>query len=130
MLLFLRYNKITIVFSFILIILCGFPGNKMPSMDIMDLLSFDKLAHMLCFGLLCFFAITGLVKYLHFSFMKRHSFTYGVAYSIFLGAATEIAQAFLAIHRSGDWIDFLADCLGITLGALVYLLIYREPRVG
>jgi uncharacterized membrane protein len=124
---FLRYNKVTLVFSIILIALCAFPGNKMPSLDFMDLFSFDKMAHLFCFGLLCFFAVTGLAKYLHFSFMRKHALNWAISYCLFLGAATEIAQAMLAIHRTGDWIDFLADCIGICFGAGIYLIIYKEP---
>lgn len=96
-------------------------------MDFMDLFSFDKMAHLFCFGLLCFFAASGLAKYLHFSFMSRHALSWGIAYCVLLGAATEITQAFLAIHRTGDWIDFFADCVGISIGALVYLGIYKLP---
>ena len=128
MFLFFRYNKVTIIFSVIIISLTAFPGNKMPSLDIMGLLSFDKLAHMFCFGALCVFAAGGLVKYLHFSFLRKHALTWSVLYCVFLGGATEVSQAFLAIHRTGDWIDFLADCLGIVLGVLVFLFIYtRKP---
>ena len=128
MLLFLRYNKVTLISSVIIIALCAFPGNKMPSLDFMDLFSFDKLAHLFCFGVLCFFAAGGLLKYLHFSFLRKHSLSWAIAYCIILGGATEIAQAFLTIHRTGDWIDFFADCLGIALGALVFLFIYtRHP---
>jgi VanZ family protein len=127
-LLFLRYNKITIVFSIVIIVLCGFPGDKMPSLDIMGLFSFDKVAHMFCFGTLTVFASGGLVKYLHFSFLRKQALNWAIAYSVFLGGATEVAQAFLAIHRTGDWIDFFADCIGIALGALVFLFIYtRQP---
>lgn len=125
---FLRYNKVTIVFSVIIIILCGFPGDKMPSLDFMGLLSFDKLAHMFCFGTLAVFAAGGLVKYLHFSFLRKHALSWAIAYSVFLGGATEVAQALLTIHRTGDWIDFMADCIGIMIGAVVFLTIYtRQP---
>jgi hypothetical protein len=118
------------VFSVIIIALCAFPGNKMPSLDFMDLFSFDKMAHTFCFGFLCFFTVTGLAKYLHFSFMRKHSLNWAIAYSVFLGGATEIAQALLAIHRTGDWIDFFADLIGVFLGALAYLIIYPKERTA
>lgn len=96
-------------------------------MDFLDLFSFDKMAHLLCFGLLFFFAASGLTKYLHFSFLRNYSLRWALLYCIFLGAATEISQAFLAIHRTGDWLDFFADCIGIGLGLLVYLMVYKVP---
>ncbi len=126
--LFLRYNKIAIGYSILLVILCAFPGNEMPSMDFIDLFSFDKLAHLISFGLLCFFTVSGLAKYLHFSFMRRHVLKWALAYCLFLGAATEVFQASLAIHRTGDWVDFLANGIGIGIAALVYVLIYR-PQI-
>ncbi len=126
MLLFLRYNKVSLIFSVIIIALCAFPGNKMPSLDFMDLFSFDKIAHMFCFGTLCVFASGGLVKYWHFSFLRKYALGWAITYCVILGGSTEVAQAFLAIHRTGDWIDFFADCLGIALGALVFLFIYTS----
>jgi VanZ family protein len=101
----------------------------MPSLDFLDLFSFDKLAHMFCFGTLCVFAAGGLVKSLHFSFLRKHALTWAIGYSVILGAATEVAQAFLAIHRSGDWMDFIADCLGIGIGAIVFLFIYTTASI-
>jgi len=125
---FLRYNKVALAFSVFIISLCGFPGDKMPTLEFMDLLSFDKMAHFFCFGLLCFFTVTGLAKYLHFSYLRRYALRWAVAYCLLLAATTEIAQALLAIHRTGDWLDFLADGIGVTLGAVIYVVVYNKKK--
>jgi len=43
-----------------------------------------------------------------------------VAVGIFYAGLIEVVQAFVpAINRSGDWLDFAADGLGVILGLLV-----------
>jgi VanZ family protein len=125
---FLSYNKFTLICSVIIIVLCAFPGDKMPSLDFMELFSFDKIAHILAFGTLCLVTAVGLAKYLHFSYMRKHTLTWAVIYAVFLSGGTELAQAFMAWHRHGDWMDFTADTIGVCLGAIFFLLLYtRQP---
>lgn len=38
---------------------------------------------------------------------------------IAIGGITEIGQAMMTSHRSGDWFDFIANTLGVLLAALV-----------
>jgi VanZ family protein len=125
---FLKANKITLIYSLVIISLCTFPGDKMPSLDFSVLFTFDKIAHTLSFGILALVCTVGLAKYLRFSYMRKHSLSWAVAYSLFLGGAIELAQAYLVKERYGDWMDFLADSIGVFLGALFFLMLYtREP---
>jgi len=36
-------------------------------------------------------------------------------YPALLGGAMELVQAYLTTYRSGDWLDFVADCVGVAL---------------
>lgn len=38
-----------------------------------------------------------------------------VAYPAALGGLLELVQAYLTTYRSGDWLDFVADCIGVAL---------------
>ena len=44
---------------------------------------------------------------------------------IALGGLMELLQAYATTTRSGEWLDFWADSIGVVLGTLVGLLMYR-----
>ena len=44
---------------------------------------------------------------------------------IALGGLMELLQAYATTTRSGEWLDFWADSIGVLLGTLVGLLLYR-----
>jgi VanZ family protein len=125
---FLKANKITTIWSLVIIALCAFPGDNMPSLDFTVLFSFDKIAHTFSFGILSLVCTVGLAKYLHFSYMRKHSLTWAICYSLFLGGAIELAQAYIIPGRYGDIMDFIADTIGVFSGAGLFLVIYsRKP---
>ena len=45
-----------------------------------------------------------------------------------MGGVIELVQAYCTTNRSGEWLDFLADSLGVGLGALIGLLFWRFRR--
>lgn len=53
-----------------------------------------------------------------------------VAYCILLPACMsgfiEVLQAYCTTNRSGEWLDFAANCFGITLGFLVIKFIIHK----
>lgn len=95
------------------------PGPDLPSVagDV-----WDKAGHSSIFALL---AITGLVAALPWR---------GLAVGLLAYAAvTEVLQAVLPIHRSGDWHDVLADGVGIVAGLVISLaavMLGRRPGAG
>lgn len=73
----------------------------------------DKLVHAIMFG--------GVVAAFDFDYMRsRRTLTSNAKLTILLsailfGAATELVQHFADISRSGDLLDFIADCIGIMI---------------
>lgn len=51
-------------------------------------------------------------------------------YPAALGGLMELVQAYLTTYRSGDWLDFVADCVGVALafplGYVLYSLLYKR----
>ncbi len=45
---------------------------------------------------------------------------------VVVAALTELLQAYVFTARTGDWMDFLADCFGGLLGVFTFLL-FRQP---
>jgi hypothetical protein len=77
----------------------------------------DKIFHIIAFGSLTGPAVLALPKrYLWF----------WLAHMLALGAGIEVVQTRMGEGRSGDPLDFLADCIGIGLAYLIGRLIRRR----
>jgi len=87
------------------------PSHSIPK----SVIFWDKLQHSLAFFMLM---LTGSMAY---SKYNKHIFFYLILY----GASIEIMQEFFTKTRNGDVYDIVADTIGITLGWLVFLMIYR-----
>lgn len=46
---------------------------------------------------------------------------------LFMGGI-ELAQEYLPVSRTGDWVDFFFDAIGTTFGFLICLLINKRLR--
>lgn len=84
----------------------------------------DKLVHALEFFVMM------LVAYRAFEraaaeILYRYRWADAILYSLFLAALTECLQ-FLTPGRSPEFLDFLADCGGVTLAAFATILIDKK----
>ena len=85
--------------------------------------SWDKFLHAFAYGLLTLFgglAFRGVFR----SDLLRWSVAGGVALAF--GALLEVGQHLLTSRRRADWVDLLADALGIVL---VWSLVYSSRRL-
>ncbi len=78
----------------------------------------DKIAHVCMYG--------GLELIIWLEYLRHHAglekvkiILLGIIAPIALGGAMEIAQALLTDNRSGDWIDLIADTVGVLAGAAI-----------
>ena len=81
-----------------------------------DVPFFDKWAH---------FVMYGGLSFLLFYETKTRSLLLASAlllYACLLGGLMEIGQATLTTYRSGEWLDFVADSIGVLLGCPIALL--------
>ena len=89
-------------------------GALAPQADLPHLFALaDKVAHTLAFAAL---ALVGLRAY------PRHTWIVCILL-VALGGLIEIVQGYTST-RSQEWEDFLADILGIVLGALLSRAVY------
>jgi len=88
--------------------------------------NFDKLVHIIMFlGLsgVIFFEDT---SYLRFPRSRKRIFLVTFLFPTLFGGLVEIIQEYLTTTRSGDWFDFLSDCIGTIIGIGIALLINRH----
>ena len=92
------------------------PGPDLPTVteDV-----WDKAGHASIFMVL---ALTGVLARVRWGRLTTGLFAYA--------SVTEILQAVLPIHRSGDWHDVLADTVGIAVGLVIAAGLRRVARAG
>ncbi len=91
---------------------------------------YDKWVHFLMYGTLC---LATWWDYLHShpQAVWRRALPLTVVFPVALSGAMELAQAYLTTYRSGDWLDFAANCIGVALATLfmaVFLCVRRKRR--
>lgn len=86
---------------------------------------YDKWVHMLMYGAISItFGAEHLLKYGRP--LWTHLFFGSVLLPISLGGIMELAQAHLTSYRSGDWLDFVADGIGVVLACLILPLLHKN----
>jgi len=119
-----RYPLSNIVATAI-VILSLIPIPEVPQLENISLL--DKWVHMVMYGGLC---VVIWWEYLrqHRSIHWRRALVGAVLLPVALGGGLELAQKYLTTCRSGEWLDFLANSVGVVLAALVAVILARVCR--
>ncbi|MCD8304365.1 MAG: VanZ family protein [Prevotellaceae bacterium] len=90
---------------------------------------YDKWAHFLMYAALC------LALWL--DYLRGHprvrwavALPLTIVFPIATSGGLELAQAYLTTYRSGDWLDFAANSVGVLLATLVMCLYFALRRRG
>jgi VanZ family protein len=123
---FKRY-WISILLVVVILVLCFI---NPPQMEAPPVTNFDKLVHFLMF-----FGLSGTIFFDSSFYFKRRAGGWLIFWSSLLfptvfGGVIEIAQEYLTVLRTGDWIDFLFDTIGAACGYLVCLIINGRIKAG
>jgi VanZ family protein len=119
---FLRFNLFTFLWAGIIFLLILMPGQEMPEMR--DLFSFDKLAHLGVFSILSFFMIIGFSKQYTFPGLKSNPIRYALIISTLYASILELGQSLIP-DRYANYYDMTFNLLGVFIGAIIFLLIYK-----
>ena len=92
-------------------VLCLIPIPDIEPLHGFNLL--DKWTHFVMYGVFSF-----VVCYEH----KRISW-HTIVLPILMGGMIELAQAYLTTCRSGEWLDLLANSIGVVIGNTLYFLV-------
>jgi glycosyltransferase involved in cell wall biosynthesis len=112
--LLLKYSLfVAIVWTLIIFVLCCTPGQYIPTTDWLELLSFDKFVHASIFFTL---AVLWLVYLFKLNKLSSTLIVLVILLCIAYGGLLEIMQATIFSHRSGDWLDFIANSFGCLMG--------------
>ncbi len=101
-------------------ILCLMP---IPETPLSQVKLIDKWTHLIMYGGLCLTIWTDRAR-LGIAFNRRGTAIYAVALPIVMGGLIELVQAYCtAGMRSGEWLDWAADTLGVALGQPIGILV-------
>ncbi|MDE6158483.1 MAG: VanZ family protein [Bacteroidaceae bacterium] len=120
----------TLFLCAIIIVLSLIPTSEMPSVDSKFA---DKWAHLIMYGTL---SMVAWWCQLHKKDKPSLSedLSWAVVMPVCLGGLMELAQGQLTTWRSGDWMDFVANSIGVVLAFLFvmtgYALIKRYGKRG
>ena len=103
-----------------------------PETPFDDVAFIDKWTHLVMYGGTCSVI---WIEYLrsHTSLDSKKLFLWAFLAPILMSGLLELLQEYCtAGHRNGDWLDFVANSLGVTLGAVfglvVNLLFFKKSR--
>ncbi|MBQ7462180.1 MAG: VanZ family protein [Bacteroidaceae bacterium] len=124
LLLYLRRYPVTLLLVLTIILLSLLP---MPDMKIgKEVPLADKWTHMVMYAALTL-AIWFDYKRSHQRYDALRLFIFAFLAPIAMGGVLEIMQAKLTTQRSGEWLDFVADAIGVCIGTALGLLI-KVPK--
>ncbi|MBQ8969528.1 MAG: VanZ family protein [Bacteroidaceae bacterium] len=111
---YLKRYPLTHFIVAVVIILSMAPFPEVPQLE--DISFADKWTHMIMY-----FGVSIVIwwEYLHqHQTIRWGQLIWGAMVApAAMGGLLELAQAYLTTCRSGEWLDFVANCVGVLLGA-------------
>lgn len=89
----------------------------------------DKWTHLVMYGGTCSVLWIEYIRS-HRIYNKVRLFLFAWLAPVLMGGLIELLQAYATTTRSGEWLDFAANSLGVTLGAVfgMILLLIRNKK--
>lgn len=120
-----------LAWAILILLLTGLPGSYFPSItSFWDWLKPDKVVHVFVFGVQAFLLLTAFhEQYL----LSKNRFIYPTAIlsvTIVFALLTEVLQAYVFIGRNGNVYDFIADVVGVGVGLLAYILLFKKKKAN
>lgn len=118
----LRYvfqYKFSILLAIVIALLSLAPSSKFPIESVWYIPYIDKIVHIIMYGS---FGFVALMESRRTS--KSYAFHFLILLAIFLASALiEVLQATVVLSRGAEWVDLLANLLGLLSGYLAFRVI-------
>lgn len=109
-----------IVLIWVLSLMPFFPETPFDQVEFID-----KWTHLVMYG--------GTCSVIWWEYLRKHQildgekiFFYAWLCPVLMSGLLELLQEYCTFgHRNGDWLDFAANTIGVTLGALIGVLMYQ-----
>lgn len=111
---------LSIIWALIILGLCSMPGQYIPSVSFLEMLSFDKWVHAGIFFVLCSLLFVNVKK----TTPSKNNIYLFLILGILYGSALEVMQGTLFSNRSADWNDIIANSFGCLMALFFYNKIF------
>ncbi len=120
----IQYIKHYPVSLLIVIIISYLSFFSPPKTDLNEIPYLDKVVHICMYGGL---STLLWIEYLlrHRTLNMRHLAVGAIISPIVMSGCIEILQATCTSTRSGDWLDFIANCIGVIIASLLGHYLWR-----
>lgn len=122
------WRTIVVLISIFLLSILTIPSTSINK--VVRFAHIDKVAHLLLYMLL------GAVIYVEHKKTQTNGTNKQVSlyvllfFAIFYGGVIELVQMYLTTKRSGEWLDWVADIVGVIVGMGTGMLFYRKKKNG
>lgn len=114
-----RHLRLAIAWALLIAFLCLTPGRNLPQWEWADLLSVDKLIHMLMFGILSYLLARGIRDRPSDGWSNGRILVFAGGISFAYGTLMEVLQETPGLGRNGDLVDLTANTIGAVVGAIL-----------
>ena len=125
LLLYLRRYPITILLAIAIVLLSLLPIPDIKLAE--DVPLFDKWTHMVMYGTLTL-VIWFEYRRTHQQYNAKRLLVFAFLAPIAMGGTLELMQAYLTTCRSGEWLDLVANTIGVCIGSVVGILLLKVPK--
>jgi VanZ family protein len=122
----LRYFLAPLFWAIIILFFSSIPSSDLPDFSFWKLISFDKFAHVCMYSLLSFLIMKACFRQYSSWFIRYNAIKVTTFAGIIYGGFIELLQEYALVDRYGDWMDMVANAVGVFLGIVVFRLIFFE----
>jgi VanZ family protein len=122
---FIRYSLFAILWSLVILLLCGLPGSGFPDLSLWDLLTFDKFAHAFVYAVFSFLWAISFAKQNAFYTLATYPRVFALIAGVLYGIFIEVLQQFVFTERSAELNDVIANSTGAVIGIGLFSWVYR-----
>ncbi len=125
---FFKYYRNALIWAFLILVLCTMPVKGIVTFKLIDLISFDKLAHMGLFAIQFWFLAIAHLKQYVFSYKRSAVGIRAFIITVLYGGFIELLQGYVLSGRTMDIMDMLANIIGAIAGWLVFFYFKQRAK--
>jgi len=121
----LKSYKFTLILAVVILILSVMSVKSIPKIDVK---ASDKIGHFLAYASLTIVVLFETAKKFRWSNEYRRSLIYLIPLCIGYGVLMEFLQASSLFNRHFEYLDMLANSIGVAVGCALFLLGFKQIR--
>jgi hypothetical protein len=122
----LKLFFLPLLWGIIIFALISMPASAIPEQRFFNIPHFDKLVHATIFFVFSFLICVGFYyknKINHKNHVLLSQFFVVLIVGLIYGGITEMVQEYFLFDRDGDWLDFVANAIGVIAGILGFIIL-------